>query len=134
MRTEVLQRSRGFVYPMGFAADTGLTLELAALGRMVCVPKLLMSFRLHDQSLSMDPNDPIHGGRHGRQFDAAARAFVDGLPLGTVERRMLAREVAAWCRRAQRPRRFLWRSGGFRSVYARVQHAWVDAARRIHRV
>ena len=42
MRTEVLQRSRGFVYPMGFAADTGLTLELAALGRMVCVPKVLM--------------------------------------------------------------------------------------------
>lgn len=131
MRTEVLRRTRLFVHPMGFNADIGLAMELATFGPMIWIDRELMSFRLHDQSLGVDTSDAIYAGRKGRVFDAAARAFVDGLPIGARELGLIRREVAIWCRKSQKPRHGLWKSGAFRSAYLRGARGLVDLSRRL---
>lgn len=130
IRRSALDQTRLFYYPMGFNADCGLCMELATLGRFVHVPEDLLMFRLRTDSLSRDPRDPIHRGRRGRLLDAGALEFADGLELVEWEHRLFARELAVWCRKAQRPRHALWRSGTFRSLYVHAAHSWIDLKRR----
>ncbi len=129
IRTDVLRKSWLFFYPMGIAADVGLILELADLGKFHCVPKVLMSTRLRSDSLSRDLRDPIHFGRAGRRFDAGVLKFAEGLPLSPRERRLFIRELQVYCRKAQKPRRHLWRISGFRSLYVRISRALIDLER-----
>jgi hypothetical protein len=131
IRTDVLKRSRLFFYPMRIAPDVGLVIEFSMFGTLHCVREVLMATRLHSSSLTTDLSDPIHFGRPGgRILDEEIRAFVDGLPLSPAEHRILMREVSVYCRKAQKPRRFLWRSAGFRSLYVRTSRAMIDLSRR----
>ena len=115
---------------MGFAADCGLCLELATQGRFLHVPEPLLQFRLHEKSLSVDRSDPIHQGQLGRRLDAAALEWARGLELSPVERDLFDRQLAVWCRKAEKPRRGLWRLAGYRSLYVRAAHRAIDARRR----
>ncbi len=129
IRKDVLERTRLFVWPLGFCGDQGLVMELAAHGRFHCVREPLMSFRFHPKALSMDLSNPIHGGRSGRLYDEPSRDFVYGLPLTSAELKLVEREVKVWCRKAQKPRVGLWKSGVFRSGYARALRLSVDLSR-----
>jgi glycosyltransferase involved in cell wall biosynthesis len=134
MRTEAVRRTRLFGQGFGSGPEVGFLLELAIQGRLLCVPEPLMAYRLHDASLGRSPGDPIYGGKVGREIDAEAREFVAGLPLGPVERRLLLRELQVWVRRAQRPRRLLWKLSAFRSAYARTSRALIDLSRALRGV
>jgi GT2 family glycosyltransferase len=126
IRTEALRRTRLFFHPMGFNSDVGLCLELATQGPFVFVPKPLLSFRLHPKSLSLDRDDPINVGHAGRRFDPEAQTWAEAVPLDPKERRIFLMQLAVWCRKAQKPRRGVWRSAGFRSLYVRTANAWID--------
>jgi glycosyltransferase involved in cell wall biosynthesis len=135
IRTELLQRTRLFVHPMGLPADTGLALELAMHGRFVYCPDALLSIRLHAGSLSSTPSEEINRGRRGRRLDPEALEFFEGLPkLDPVSRRLLLRELTVFCRKAQKPRRFLWRIPAFRSAYVHASRALVDLSRAVRRL
>ena len=129
IRTHVLRQTRLFVWPMGFNADVGLALELATFGRFCHVPEELVSFRLHPAAMSVDPSEPTHRGELGRRLDEAAQAFASGLDLDPRERQLFLRQLRVWCRKAQKPRHFLWKSAGFRSLYVRTNHALIDLLR-----
>jgi GT2 family glycosyltransferase len=133
IRTDVLRKTRLFVHPMGFNADVGLCLELATHGPLHAVREVLLHFRLHPKSLSVNPDDPINAVR-GRHFDAGARAFADGLPLPPLEKRIFTRQLEVWCRKAEKPRRHVWKWSAFRSAYVRVAHGMIDVSRAVNRV
>ena len=126
IRTEVLRRTGLFFHPLGFNSDVALCIELATHGPFLFVPSRLMSFRLHAASLSVDRDDPINAAHPGRRLDDNARSWAEGLGLSAEERRIFLMQLAVWCRRARKPRRGLWRLPGFRSLYARTAHAWID--------
>jgi glycosyltransferase involved in cell wall biosynthesis len=129
VRSEVLRRTRLFVWPMGIPPDVGLSLELATHGPFECVPEVLMSFRLHAGSVSARRDDPMFDGNDVRRLDDAARTFINGLELSAAERRLVLREVWVWCRKAQKSRRLLWRSKQFRSAFVHVTRSLNDLTR-----
>ena len=116
---------------MEIPSDAGLLFELAALGKLHCVPEPLISIRLHRDSLGRSGRDELGFDPSGKYLDAAALDFLKGLPLSAAERRLVLRELEVWCQRTRLPRRFLWRSAGFRSAYARTNRALIDIAARL---
>ncbi len=123
IRTEALQRSRLFQWPMGIAHDVGFVMELAALGRLVYVPEMLMATRVHGAAESMV--------QVPRRFDDATRRFIEGMPLSHAEIRILLRETKIYCRKGHKPRHGVWRWHGFRSTWVRAGRFLVDAERRL---
>ena len=134
IRTDVLRKTRLFVWPMGFNHDCGLCLELATLGRFVCVREPLMHVRLHAGAASADADHPINRGRRGRRLDEAALRFAEGLELTPAERPLFMRQLALWCKKAEKPRRHLWRSPAFRRLWVGLQQARIDVERRLRGV
>lgn len=134
IRTDALRRTRLLFYPMSVSSDVGLGIELASLGRLVCVPEALMATRLHTKSVARDLSDPLHAlSAPGRRVDAGVRAFVEGLPLTDVERRILMREVRIYCRKGEKPRRGLWRWSPLRKLGVHIGRRLVDAERILRR-
>ncbi len=130
MRTEVLRKTRLFFHPMGFNSDVALCLELATFGRCLPIKEELLRFRLHPKSLSVNPDDPINA-KPGRRFDPEARAWAEALNLPATEKRIFMRQLEVWCRKAEKPRRHVWKNSSFRSAYVHANHALIDLQRTL---